>query len=162
MNSFVDIVIFSDSEEWDAPLCAKSDKTLPISLISRATVARLQLGYTEPQRETVEDSEHKLYSPIGQLQLRWYKKGRARSHPETFYVVEMTACVILGATASSETTDANDSAIRTLGLDQQTTAEKERREQKKLEVQQRRAQEKKEQEEREAKKRQDEREARKQ
>lgn len=122
MNSFVDIVIFSDSEEWDAPLCAKSDKTLPISLISRATVAHLQLGYTEPQRETVEDSEHKLYSPIGQLQLRWYKKGRARSHPETFYVVEMTACeVILGATASSETTDANDSAIRTLGLDQQTT-----------------------------------------
>lgn len=101
MNSFVDIVIFSDSEEWDAPL---------------------QLGYTEPQRETVEDSEHKLYSPIGQLQLRWYKKGRARSHPETFYVVEMTACeVILGATASSETTDANDSAIRILGLDQQTT-----------------------------------------
>lgn len=122
MNSFVDIDIFSDSEEWNAPLCAKLDKTLSISLISRATVARLQLGYTEPQQKAVEDSEHKLHSPIGQLKLRWCKKGLARSHAETFYVVEMAAYeVILGATASSETIDANNSAIHILGLDQQTT-----------------------------------------
>lgn len=85
-------------------------------------MARLDLSYTEPQHETVEDCEGKLYSPIGQLELRWRKKDLARSHPETFYVVEMTACdVILGATAFSETIDATDSRVRILGLDQQTT-----------------------------------------
>lgn len=85
-------------------------------------MARLPLQYNEIQRETVEDSEHKLYSIIGQLELRWHQKDLARSHPETFYVVEMADYeVILGATAFSEIADASDSAIRILGLDRQTT-----------------------------------------
>lgn len=101
---------------------AKLDKTLPISVISKTTVARLPLDYTQLQPETVEDSEPKRYSLIGQLKLRWHKKDLALSHPETFYVTEMTAYeVILGATASSEATDAIDSGIHTLGLDHQTT-----------------------------------------
>lgn len=85
-------------------------------------MARLQLKFVESQREPVEDSEHNQYSPIGQIKLRWHKKDLARSHAETFYVVEMTACeVILGANVFSESTDAVDSGIRILGLDQQTT-----------------------------------------
>lgn len=101
---------------------AKLDITLPISVISKTTVARLQLDYTQGQRETVDHSETKRYSLIGQLKLRWHRKDLALSHLETFHVTEMTACeVILGATASSEATDAIDSGIHTLGLDQQTT-----------------------------------------
>ena len=145
-------------------------------------MARLQLEFIESQREAVEDSEHNQYSPIGQIKLRWHKKDLARSHAETFYVVEMTACeVILGANVFSESTDAVDSGIRILGLDQQTSGmtqspllddsnivirwsidrwrvslskeEKERQEHEKQKARERRAKEKKEQEEREAKKR---------
>ncbi|MCJ1462995.1 hypothetical protein MMC07_001599 [Pseudocyphellaria aurata] len=150
LNSSVEIVIYSGSEEWEAPVRAKLDKTLPISVISKATLDRLPPDYTGTQRDTVEDSDKNQYSPICQIELRWHYQGRGRSHPETFYVVEGAAWeVILGAKASAENTDAFDSGIRILGLHQQTTTEKERQENKRQEVQAQRAEEKKEQEKKE-------------
>lgn len=89
---------------------AKSDQTLPISVISKATADRQGIPYTVSQREPVVDSKQTPYFPIGEVDLRWHRRNAARSYSETFYVVDTaTDLVILGATAFPERSDSTGS-----------------------------------------------------
>lgn len=83
---------------------------------------RLRVRYTPCQKEAVKDSKHTMYSPVGKVDLRWYKKDKVKSHPQTFHVVDRaTPLVILGAPAFTASSQSAGGELYPVGLHQQTT-----------------------------------------
>ncbi|KAL8733771.1 MAG: hypothetical protein Q9166_001965 [cf. Caloplaca sp. 2 TL-2023] len=100
-------------------------------------------------KNTVKDSNGKQYSPSGKVELRWHKKDLPKSYGETFFVVDLTTpLVILGATAFENNTQPVTSGgnVHPVGVQKQTSEEKQILEQKRREAAERRANEKKAQE----------------
>lgn len=124
----------------------------------------------------MHDSKNVRHSPVGRVDLRWSRQETAKSHAETFYVVDRAEpLVILGAPAFVEDVPSAGQTIHPIGLKQQTAGkllfgfelivdaadfpsmteeEKAEMERKKKEAAQRRSLETKEQERREAVRRQ--------
>lgn len=84
-------------------------------------LTKVRVGYTPCQKEAVKDSRNITHSPVGKVQLRWYKKDKGKSHPETFFVVNRTDClVVLGATAFVNSNQPVGGEVHPIGLQQQT------------------------------------------
>ena len=98
------------------------DKILPISIISKAVVVDvLRVPYQKCQYTPVMDSRATLHSPIGRVELRWYKKDGAKSFDESFLVVDSSVPLVkLGATAYLKATAPVVPEVDTLGLQKQT------------------------------------------
>ncbi|KAL8911251.1 MAG: hypothetical protein Q9171_003549 [Xanthocarpia ochracea] len=123
----IDIIVFSEketSENSDGSVKARSDKSLPFSIISTGMLDRLGgVSYTSCQKDTVKDSKGVQHSPIGKVTLRWHKQESGKSHSETFFVVaEQAALVILGDTSFNNTNQPSGGNIYPLGLQQQNAA----------------------------------------
>ncbi|KAL8983369.1 MAG: hypothetical protein Q9177_004996 [Variospora cf. flavescens] len=123
-------------------------------------LAKVRVNYTPCHQDPVRDSMNTVHSPVGKVELRWYKKGKGKSHAETFYVVDRPQpLVILGATAFGDKNIPTGKEIHPIGLKEQTAGnvfgieQKAELERKRKEVAERRALETKEQERREAEKR---------
>ncbi|KAL8917789.1 MAG: hypothetical protein Q9172_005691 [Xanthocarpia lactea] len=154
----IDIIVFPEKatcENSDGSVKARTDKSLPFSIISKGMLERLGgVSYTSCQKETVTDSKGVQHSPIGKVALRWHKKESVKSHSETFYVVDsQTALVILGVTSFDNTSQSSGGNMYPIGLQQLTAEQELAMSQNKLQVAQRREQEKKEQEKTEAQRR---------
>lgn len=94
------ITIFSESEETEETLIAQADDILPISIISKVTLNKLEVEYEQCSHGNVKDSRNKVYAPMGMVKLRWHKVEKAKSYPEDFYVVDIdTSFAILGKNA---------------------------------------------------------------
>lgn len=62
-----------------------------------------------------------VYSPVGQVNLRWHKQEAAKSYAETFYVVDQeTPLVILGSSAFENSNKSAGDNIHSIGLGPQT------------------------------------------
>lgn len=117
----VDIIIFSDNTGPEKNVEAKTDDTLPISIISKSYVTDLGSSYQSCSLSTVKDSESRSYSVIGSVKLRWHKKGKQKSYAETFHVVDNNTCtVILGKSAFPKDASSPEPQVHTLGLASQT------------------------------------------
>ncbi|KAL9618746.1 MAG: hypothetical protein Q9204_008364, partial [Flavoplaca sp. TL-2023a] len=157
----VDIRVFPEKEipenrDDDGAITAQSDKSLPISIISKGMLDRLGVPCTPCQQQTVTDSRNVQHSPVGKVTLRWHKTDGAKSYSDVFFVVDrQSRQVILGKTAfpAGNCKQSSGSNIYPIGLCPQNADEKLTLEQKKLQVAQRREQEKKAQEEKEAERR---------
>ncbi|KAL8889194.1 MAG: hypothetical protein Q9215_003493 [Flavoplaca cf. flavocitrina] len=157
----VNIRVFPEKEipenrDDDGVITAQSDKSLPISIISKGMLDRLGVVCTPCQQQTVTDSRNVQHSPVGKVTLRWHKTDGAKSYSDVFFVVDrQSRQVILGNTAfpAGNCKQPSGSNIYPIGVHPQTADEKLTMEQKKLQVAQRREQEKKAQEEKEAERR---------
>ncbi|KAI4185664.1 MAG: hypothetical protein L6R41_003992 [Letrouitia leprolyta] len=164
-----------EPEGSDGAVTAQTDKSLPCSIISTAMLARVGTEYVPRQATAVKDAKNNTHTLIGQVDLRWYKEGTARSHPRTFHVVQGAApMVILGAPDFVAGDQSSAGQTLPIGLHQQTTGdwrphdfigritannssvteeEKVAMERKNQEAAERRAKEKEEQEKKEAERR---------
>ncbi|KAI4170700.1 MAG: hypothetical protein LQ343_004799 [Gyalolechia ehrenbergii] len=102
-QSTIDIIVFperDESEGSDGAVTAQADKSLPYSIISTGMLSRVGVGFIPCQMREVKDAKNMTHSPIGKVDLRWHKKEKGKSHPQTFYVVDRaTPLVLLGAPA---------------------------------------------------------------
>jgi hypothetical protein len=114
-----EIIIFPESgAETEESIIAERDERLSISIISKATLDKLAVGFHPCSREPDTGSENKLYSTIGKVVLRWHEKDSAKSYSETFYVANIaTPAAILGATANLSS---KEPTINPVGLEKQT------------------------------------------
>ncbi|KAL8936839.1 MAG: hypothetical protein Q9216_004724 [Gyalolechia sp. 2 TL-2023] len=123
-ESDVDIVVFPEqdqSEGSDGSVRAHADKSLPCSIISTGMLSRVHVGFTPSQTQAVKDKRNTTYSPIGKVDLRWHKKEKGKSYPQTFYVVnQATPLVILGAPAFVTGNQSSGNELLPVGLHQQT------------------------------------------
>ncbi|KAL9024985.1 MAG: hypothetical protein Q9196_006112 [Gyalolechia fulgens] len=105
--------------------------------------------------KAVKDAKNTTHSPVGKVELRWHKKEKGKSYPQTFYVVDRaTPLVILGAPAFATGDQSSGGEMYPVGLHQQTAEEQLATERKRQEAAERRALESKEQEKKEAERRQ--------
>ena len=112
----MEVVIFSRSGV-KASIRAKVEETLLYSVISKSMLDHMRLSYSPSQQGPAKDSENKVYSPIGEVNLRWHKEDRVKSFAETFYVVDTAVwLVILGKTAIPQVINSRADQIHTLGL----------------------------------------------
>ncbi|KAL8811413.1 MAG: hypothetical protein Q9200_001816 [Gallowayella weberi] len=152
----VDITLFSEleqPEDSNGSVRAQSDLSLRISIISRAMLRRVGVKYTPGKHETVKDARGVQHTPVGKVELRWYKQELGKSYPETFYVVESsTVFVILGSTAFPNSIQATGGNVQPIGVHEQTAEQKKIQEQKSKEALERRAKQKQEQDEKVAEK----------
>ncbi|KAI4172419.1 MAG: hypothetical protein LQ346_008599 [Caloplaca aetnensis] len=158
-QSDLDIIVFperDEPEDSDGSIKARAEKSLPYSIISKGMLTKVRVGYSPCQKEAVKDSKNNIHSPVGKVHLRWYKKDKGLSHPETFFVVDRTDClVILGATAFVNSNQPIGGAeIHPIGLPQQTAEERAELERRRKQAAERRALEKAEQEKKDAERRQ--------
>ena len=71
--------------------------------------------------KNVTDTKNVIHHPIGQVKLRWNKKGKAKSFDETFYVVDKpTPFVILGESAFPHTKELAGAPAYPVGVKAQT------------------------------------------
>ncbi|KAL8719569.1 MAG: hypothetical protein Q9225_003443 [Loekoesia sp. 1 TL-2023] len=123
-QSNVDIIVFperDESEDSEGSITAQADKSIPYSIISTGMLNRLRVKYTACQKEAVKDCKDTTYSPMGKVDLRWYKKDTVKSHPQTFYVVDQTtSLVILGAPAFAASSQSGGGKLYPVGVHKQT------------------------------------------
>ena len=117
-ESSIEITVFGDTEEKEQSTNAKVDRGLPVSIISKAMIDRLQAKPEPAQQGPVKDSKGKIYTPTGKVDLLWHRKTASRSNQQTFFVVDLSELVvILGANAIPPE---SSSRIHTVGLKTQT------------------------------------------
>ncbi|KAI4128686.1 MAG: hypothetical protein LQ338_002633 [Usnochroma carphineum] len=123
-QSSIKIVLFSESEESnssDGSIQAQFDKTMPVSIVSKGMLNKMKSKYVPCQKEPVKDSKNVIYSPVGQVDLRWHKEEQGKSYAETFYVVDQqTPLVILGSSAFEKSNKSAGGTIYPVGVQQQT------------------------------------------
>lgn len=105
----------------DGSIKAQTEETLSYSIISKGMLAKVRVNYTPCHQDPVRDSMNTVHSPVGKVELRWYKKGKGKSHAEPFYVVDRPQpLVILGATAFVDKNIPAGKEIHPIGLKEQT------------------------------------------
>lgn len=84
-------------------------------------LSRVGVGFIPCQMREVKDAKNMTHSPIGKVDLRWHKKEKGKSHPQTFYVVDRaTPLVLLGAPAFVTGNQYSGGELYPVGLHQQT------------------------------------------
>ena len=116
-ESCIDIVVFSSTEQSEESTKAWVDDSLPASLISKSLVDRLGVRYAEHQYDAVADQPQKTHSPLGHVELHLHRSDVPKSQPETFWVVDTIASVVLRRAAVPRKKESN---VLTLGLEPQT------------------------------------------
>ena len=82
---------------------------------------QLGISYGECHETLATDSDKKAHTILGKIDLRWHVSGKAKSFPETFFVVEsMNPSVILGSRAISVLNQREEHEIHVLGLEKQS------------------------------------------
>ena len=117
MEDSIKISLFSDealTELGDVPV----DKSLQTCLISKALVERLQARYeVSSSNPSAVRSGGQTYNVIGTVKLNWHRRDSAKSHLETFSVVDSaSAIVIFGRNALPKSKEPD---IHPLGLERQ-------------------------------------------
>lgn len=122
----VEIIVFpetGESEGSDGSVKAQVDESLPYSIISTTMLNRVHVKYSQCQIKTLKGSKNTTYTQMGKVELRWHKKEKGKSYPQTFYVVEQaTSLVILGAPAFGSGNQSSGGGVYPIGLQQQTAA----------------------------------------
>ena len=117
-ESNIEITVFGDTEEREQSTNAEVDRDLPISIISRTMVERLQAKIKPAQQGPVKDSKGNVYTPVGKVDLLWHRKMASRTNSQRFFVVDLSGLsVIFGANAIPPDSSSN---IHTVGLKPQT------------------------------------------
>lgn len=118
MESSIKINILSDEEVITDLADVPVDKSLQTSLISKALVERLGTSYNASSTSSVVTSGGRSYNIVGTVKLSWHRRESAKSHPETFSVVDSkSALVVLGRNALPKDKEPD---IHPLGVEQQS------------------------------------------
>lgn len=118
MESSIKINIFGNKKAIDDLPDVPVDKSLQACLISKSLVNRLGVPYEAIPTTSITDSTGRMHTVIGKVELRWHRRGSAKSHDERFSVVDSLATVvILGASALPKS---SESDVHPIGLNEQT------------------------------------------
>ncbi|KAL8829368.1 MAG: hypothetical protein Q9191_002055 [Dirinaria sp. TL-2023a] len=153
MASSIDLSIYADTSEIVDLDNVPVDQTLSDCIVSKALVDHLRPDgqYNPIQPVTIRDSDNRLHSVIGNVDLKWRKKDTYKTRHQKFSVVNSSAeFVRMDKNALPKAKEAD--IIDTLGLQKQTDEQKLQQEKKRQEEQAKRAKEKEEQAEKEKKK----------
>ena len=116
-GSHVEITVFASEAQTEASTIAVVDNLLPVSLIARDFVHRLQVRYEEHRQDPVEDSRKELHKPLGCVELYLHRSDVPKSRLEKFYIVDSVKTIVLRTASVPER---EDSTVLTLGLEPQT------------------------------------------
>ena len=119
-ESNIAIIVFGDTEEKEQPTNAVVDRSLPVSIISKAMIEELQAKPKPAQQDPVKDSKGKVYTPIGKVDLLWHRTTTSRTNQQTFFVVDLSGLVVIFGANAIPTPEDSSSNIRTVGLKTQT------------------------------------------
>lgn len=115
--SRIEITVFASEAQTEESTTALVDNSLPVSLIARGLVHRLNVRYEEYRQSPVEDSQKELHNPQGHVELYLHRSDVPKSRLETFYIVDSVKTVVLRTAAVPEKEESN---VLTLGLEPQT------------------------------------------
>ena len=113
----VNITVFASEAQTEENTTAVVDNFLPVSLIAKDLVRRLQVRYEEHRQGPVEDSQKRIHNPLGCVELHLHRSDVPKSRLETFYIVDSVKTVVLRTAAVPEREESN---VLTLGLEPQT------------------------------------------
>ncbi|KAL8729766.1 MAG: hypothetical protein Q9181_004883 [Wetmoreana brouardii] len=146
----VDIVLFPKDVERRHEIHAEVDKNMSISVLTKPVLKRLRLVCEPCEGFKAQDAQGRTWTPIGKVNLEWYRSPIAKQYSETFYVVESDVeMVMMRANAFPHDDVEDEPQTHPIGLQKQTPEEQKKQAEKKAEAEERRAKEQKEQEDRE-------------
>ncbi|KAL8781236.1 MAG: hypothetical protein Q9213_006089 [Squamulea squamosa] len=139
----IDITLFPRKGNKSIELHADVDKDILHPILQKSVLNRLKLQYTLCDAPQIKDKKGRNHTPIGRVDLVWYKTGHHTEHEETFYVVESKSPdIVLKKTGNNDTS----TAARPLGLGAQSSEAEKQQVRNKAEADKKRAEEQKKRE----------------